>query len=249
MLALTRPVPTSINACELTHLARDPIDLARAREQHDAYERALRELGCRIERIEPRDDLPDSVFVEDLAVIVDEVAVITRPGAESRRAEVAGVAAALGRYRPLVTIEAPGTLDGGDVLRVGRTVFVGSTARTNEAGIAQLRAALPLYDVRAIRVTGALHLKTAVTNVGDDTLLVNPEWVSPADLAGFDILHVDPGEPFAANTLLVGGTALRGAQFPKTNARLGVPMKVVDLSELAKAEGALTCCSLLVAGS
>src|SRR5450759_3872284 len=130
-LALTRSVPASIGNCELTHLSREPIDYARAVAQHAQYEAALRRLGCRVQRLPDAPDLPDSVFVEDTAVVFDDMAVIARPGAASRRAEVEALIAALGPHRRLACIEAPGTLDGGDVLVTPDRVFVGMSGRTN----------------------------------------------------------------------------------------------------------------------
>ncbi len=140
LLALTRALSPRIVDCQLTHLERQPIDLARAAEEHTAYERQLSELGATVRRLPPAPELPDGVFVEDTAVVLDEVAVIARPGAESRRGETASVAADLAGYRPTIAIESPGTLDGGDVLVVDRQVFVGRSTRTNAAGIEQLRA-------------------------------------------------------------------------------------------------------------
>jgi dimethylargininase len=244
-------VSPAMAACELTHLARVPIDPAIAASQHLEYERALARLGCRIEHVPPAPALPDSVFVEDTAVVVDELAVMARPGAESRRPEVTGVAEVLRRYRPLVTIDAPGSLDGGDVKRAGRVLYVGESGRTNDAGISQLRAHLaPLgYEVRAVRPTGCLHLKTAVTAVSDGAVLLNPEWISPALFDGLDVITVDPGESFAANVVRVGSAVLTAAAFPRTRRILehrGVDVHVVDVSELAKAEGAVTCCSILL---
>src|SRR5581483_2905941 len=181
-VALTREVSASIARCELTHQARVPIDVGIARAQHAAYERALADAGYRVERIAAADDLPDAVFVEDIAVVVDELAVVARPGAESRRAEIPPVEAALRAYRTIVAIEPPGTLDGGDVLRAGRRVFVGVSSRTNRDAVAQLRRLLAPcgYTVDEVTVAGCLHLKSAVTAAGDDVLVVNPEWI-PAD--------------------------------------------------------------------
>ena len=246
-IAFTRAVPWTIAACELTHLEREPIDFARACEQHAGYERALADAGCEVRRVEAAPQMPDSVFIEDTAVVTDDVAVICRPGAESRRGETAAVAEALGALRPLVRIEAPGTLDGGDVLRVGRRLWVGNSGRTNADGIAQLRAALPGYDVRAVDVHDCLHLKSAVTQVGERMLLLNPEWVDARDFDGFEVIEV--AEPYAANALCVDGTLLYPAAFPRTADRLraaGIDPVIVDASELAKAEGALTCCSILL---
>jgi dimethylargininase len=254
IVAITRSVSPSIVHCELTHLAREPIDLARAAAQHARYEAALAALGCTVERLPDAPDLPDAVFVEDAAVVLDRIAVVTRPGAASRRPETASVAAALARYRALRAIEAPGTLDGGDVLRVGTRLFVGRTGRSNAAGIAQLArfAAEDGLTVVPVEVSGCLHLKSAVTEFAPGRLLVQPEWLDLAPFAGLDRLPVDPAEPSAANVLRVGPGLLVAAAYPRTRARLeaeGIAVQVVDASELAKAEGALTCCSLIVTPS
>lgn len=237
-------------ACELTHLARVPIDVDRARSQHEEYERALGQAGCVVERLDAPPEMPDSVFIEDVAVVFDELAVITRPGALSRRAETVAVAAALARYRRLHAIEAPATLDGGDVLVAGHRVFVGRSARTNQAAIAQLRSVLgPLgYTVCDVEVRGCLHLKSAVTAVDDDLLLVNPKWIDPARLPGFSIIEIDSREPTAANALRVGDRIIYPAACPRTAERLvqrGLAVQSVDVREIAKAEGAVTCCSLV----
>lgn len=249
-VALTREVSRSITECELTHVARTPIDLATARAQHREYEDALASLGVRVVRLPELPDRPDAVFVEDAALVLDEVAVLTRPGAPSRRPEVDAMADALAAYRPLVRITEPATLDGGDALRLGRTLYVGLTQRTTSAGIASLRVLLdPFgYEVVEVQVAGALHLKTAVTQVSDEWILVNPAWVEPSHFAGYDVLTVDPAEPFAANAVLVNGGVIHSTAFPRTQAMLrahGITVVGVDASELAKAEGGVTCCSLL----
>jgi dimethylargininase len=247
LIALTRDVAASINDCRLTHLERTPIDLDRAREQHRAYEEALRAAGCVVERLPQLDDFADSVFVEDAAVVVEELAVITRPGAESRRGETASVAAALRRHRSVVEIEAPGTLDGGDVLRNGDEVFVGISERTNEAGAEQLAMHLEPYGyfIHRVAVRGALHLKSAVTFVSDERVVLNPEWIDAAAFRAWEVIAVDPAEPFGANVLRANGTLFVSPAYPRTNARLGVAVTELDCSELAKAEGALTCCSVI----
>jgi dimethylargininase len=251
VIALTREVSPAIADCELTHLERVPIDLDRARLEHAAYERALVAEGCLVQRVPAPADEPDAVFIEDTAVVLDELAVITRPGAASRRAETIGVTESLRALRPIARIREPGTLDGGDVLRIGRRIYVGVGARTNDAGVDQLRAltALHGYEVRAVRFTGALHLKTAVTLVGDELVLVNPAWVDATLFEGARSLSIDPREPFAANALLIGERVLHGEQFPKTRRVLetaGVSVVPVPAAELAKAEGGVTCCCLLV---
>jgi dimethylargininase len=249
-IAVTREVSPSLGDCELSYVPREAIDVAHARAQHRDYQRALEILGCRLLTLPAEPDLPDSVFVEDVAIVLDEVAVLTRPGALSRRAEVASVAEVLRRYRPVLAIEAPGTLDGGDVLRVGRTLYVGESARSNAAGIAQLRELLAGhgYAVQGVPTRGCLHLKSAATQLGDDTLLLQPDWVDRDRFADFHVIEVDPTEPHAANVLRIGDALVMPASFPRTRQRLldaGFQVMVVDVSELQKAEGAVTCCSLV----
>lgn len=248
--ALTREVSLTIGQCELTHLPRRPIDPALAARQHRAYEQALAELGCSVRRLPAEPDLPDAVFVEDTAVVLDEVAVMARPGAASRRPEVASVAQALQAYRDLAWIEPPGTLEGGDVLRVGRSLYVGRSSRTNAAGIEQFRHLVERlgYRVHVVEVHGCLHLKSAVTLVAEGTLLIHRDWIDPQPLATYRLIDVDPAEPFAANALLVGGGVVYPSAYPRTRERLereGIVVHTVDLTELAKAEGGVTCCSLI----
>jgi dimethylargininase len=243
-------VSPSIGQCELTHLARTVIDPDLARRQHGAYEQALARLGCEVRRLPAAADLPDSVFIEDVAVVLTELAIVTRPGAPSRRAEVAAVEAALLSYRPVATIEAPGTLDGGDVMVVGRTIFVGASGRTNTAGVEQLTTlATPWgYHVQPVAVRGCLHLKSAVTAIANDRLLANKQWLDLEPFRDFDLLDVDDSEPSAANAVRVRDTVLYPSAFPRTRARLeqcGIDVVTIDVSELAKAEGAVTCCSLI----
>lgn len=249
-IAVAREVSAALAGCELTYIPREAIDVARARVQHHDYRCALESLGCRVLSMPAEAALPDSVFVEDVAIVLDEVAILTRPGASSRRAEVSSVAELLRRYRPTLAIEAPGTLDGGDVLRVGRTLYVGLSARSNAAGIAQLRELLHThgYAVESVSTRGCLHLKSAVTALAEDTLLLQPAWVDRERFAGLRIIEVDPAEPHAANVLRIGHALLMPASFPRTSQRLldaGFEVTAVDVSELQKAEGAVTCCSLV----
>ena len=250
IIAVTRPVSATINHCELTHLNREPIDLERARQQHATYERALEAAGCAIVRLEEAAELPDSVFVEDTAIVFDEVAFVTRPGAETRRPETPPVAELLRRYRSVRQIEAPAIVDGGDVIVAGRAVFIGQSRRTNDAAVAQLRRTLePLaYEIHTVPVTGCLHLKSAATAVGENRLLINPAWVERKAFAGLDLIEIDPLEPSAANVLRIGPELICANRFPRTCERLeheGFVVHAVDLTELAKAEGAVTCCSLI----
>lgn len=251
LIAYTRAVSPTLADCELTHLERQSLDIARAAREHDAYESLLRRLGATVRRLPAEPALPDAVFVEDTAVVLEEIAVITRPGAASRRPETASTAAALAAHRPLAHIDAPGTLDGGDVLVASRRVFVGLSTRSNRAAIDQLARLLrPLdYEVVPVAFGGCLHLKSAVTRVADDLLLLNPRWVDPAVFEGYRAVAVDPTEPHAANALALGGAVIHPLHFPRTRARLeaeGLRVAPVAMSELAKAEAGVTCCSLIV---
>lgn len=254
-IAIIRPVSRRIVDCELTHLAREPIDYARAVAQHADYEAALIRRGCEILRVPAAHDLPDAVFVEDVAVVLDEVAVMTRPGAPSRRDEGRDVETVLSRFRNIVRIQEPGTLDGGDVLRVGKRLFVGLSARTNDEGIAQLRTLIAEfgYEVRSAALHDCLHLKSAVTAVGEHTLLGNSAWVNPRQFGAVEWIEVDAHEPFAANALWVNEGVIYPRAFVHTAELLrkllharNASLDLVDASELAKAEGGVTCCSLIL---
>lgn len=250
LIAITRDVSSGMQECELTYLPRVQIDVERARAQHHAYVKTLEALGCRVISLAAEPDLPDSVFVEDTALVLDQLAVITRPGAVSRRAETASIASALEPYRELRFIQAPGALDGGDVLRVGKTIYVGISTRSSRQGIEQLGQTVALfgYRVQAVPVDGCLHLKSAVTRVGPEELLINRKWVDPAYFHGLRLIDVDPSEPYGANALLIGEHALYSASWERTRDRLeraGLAVRTVDVSELEKAEGAVTCCSLI----
>jgi len=261
LLALTRAVPRSIERCELTHLERTPIDYARAVEQHAAYEAMLVRAGCTVQRLPAAPDLPDSVFVEDTAVVFDDIAVIARPGAESRRPEVEAMVAALRPLRRLAFIQAPGTLDGGDVLVTPGKVFVGISGRTNADGARQLATHIAPFGfgVIPIQVEGCLHLKSAVTLSrwlpplgGRATLVINTAWIDPTPFQNFDLIEVDPSEPAAANVLCVNDIVICAEEHPRTRQRLaasGFVTLAVPAGELAKAEGGVTCCSVLVTGA
>jgi len=251
LVALTREVSPSIGRCELTHLTRRAIEVGAAMEQHRQYEKCLADFGCEVHRLPAELDLPDSVFVEDTAVVLDELAVIMRPGAASRRAETPTVADALKPFRRLYAIEPPGTMDGGDVLSLNRVLYVGLSSRTNTAGLKQLEAVCrPFgYSVKPMGIKGCLHLKSAVSQVGPNMLLVNRAWLDVNAFKGLEFVEVDPSEPMAANALLVGESIVYPRAHEKTRWRLedrGLSVKTVDVSELAKAEGGVTCCSLIL---
>jgi dimethylargininase len=250
LIALTREVSPAIAGCELEFLDRQPIDLALAVEQHRHYQDCLAELGLHVAILAAAPDLPDSVFVEDPAIVLDEIAVITRMGAVSRRGEHEALARALAPYRDLRSIEEPGTLEGGDVMRVGKTLYVGYSRRTNIAGIQQLAAMLhPLgYFVVPVEVRGCLHLKSACCYIGDDTVLANRAWMDPDALCGLKLLDVPAEESRGANALRIADTVLMPAAFPQTCElleRSGFRVRRIDNSELLKAEAGVTCTSLI----
>ena len=194
LVALTRAVSLGLTQCELTHLCRVSIDVGRATAQHDEYEHVLSALGCQVERLGTDDSMPDSVFIEDTALVLDELAIVTRPGAETRRRETEEVQRALTPYRRVVAMSAPDTMDGGDVIVLGKTVVVGLSSRTNQSAVDTLRRlAAPFgYEVRTAEVTGCLHLKSAATAIADDAVLINRHWVSPEVFKGCRLVDVDP---------------------------------------------------------
>lgn len=250
LIALTRGVSPTLANCELQELTREPIDIAKAVEQHSCYEKLLEELGARVMALPAEPQFPDGVFVEDPALVLDEIAILTRPGAESRRGEGESIAKALAEFRPLHWIQAPATLEGGDVMRIGKRLYVGVSRRTNSEGIDQLsRLVSPFgYQVIAVPVRGCLHLKSACCYIGNDTILANRNWVDAALLDGFRILDVAPDEPRAANILQIRDALIYPDAFPRTSELLGnsgFRVRAIDASELAKAEGGVTCTSLL----
>jgi dimethylargininase len=249
-IAVTREVSRSLGDCELSYVGRVAIDVERAAAQHEAYRHALVSLGCEVIALPAEHELPDAVFVEDVAIVLDELAILTRPGAVSRRPEVETIARELGKHRALKSIEAPATIDGGDVLTIGRTIYVGESARTNADGIAGLRriAGAVGYAVQPVAIRGCLHLKSAVSELADGVVLINPDWVDPRLFASFHTIAIDADEPHAANALRIGDGVIYPASFPRTRRRLDearIAMTIVDVSELQKAEGAVTCCSLV----
>ena len=248
LTAITRAVSPALNRCELSYLDREAIDVDRAREQHAAYEALLGELGARVISLPADPELADSMFVEDPAVVVDEVAVVTRMGVESRRGEAESLGEALARFRPVRRMEAPATLEGGDVMRAGRTLYAGLSKRTNREGVAALARALqPFgYRVEAVEMRDCLHLKSGCSYLGDDTVLANPAWIDVGIFAGMRIIEV--GEAWAANVLRIRDTAIMPEGFPRTRERLekaGWKVRALDTSELRKAEAGVTCMSLV----
>lgn len=252
MIALTRRPAFSLVNCEVEFVPRERIDPHLAFRQHEAYCRALRQMGVAVEVLPPEEMYPDSVFIEDNAIILDELAVITSMGTPSRQDEAALLLPVLARHRRLVTISPPATIEGGDVLRVGKRLYVGVSSRTNRAGVEALRAiAEPLgYEVTPIVTRACLHLKTACTSLDDETLLVNPAWLDSDALGSFRLVHVPVEEPFGANVSCLPGGVLVRASCPLTRALIeahGYGTTDVELSEFSKANAGPTCLSLLIA--
>jgi dimethylargininase len=253
VIAITREVSPSIQSCELTHLKRVSIDYKLACEQHQCYEDLLKEQGCHLIHLQAEVDLPDSVFVEDTAVVLNECAILTRPALLSRRPEVKSIEDVLKPYRNCMRINTPGTLDGGDVLVLNKTIYIGLSSRTNKSGIEQVRQIGELFGYRVVPVPvhNCLHLKSGVSRISDHTLLINPDWIDPKLFPPHAFILTHPEEPFAANALCVGQSVIYPAAYPKTRERLeqkGVSVRQVDVSELGKAEGGVTCCSLIFQG-
>lgn len=250
LTAFTRRPSDLIADCLLTYMDRDPINAAVAREQHAAYEQLLTQLGVRVVSLPPRSDLPDSVFMEDTAVVLDELAVLCAMGDPGRAGETALTEELLGPHREIAHVPPSASLEGGDVFRVGRTLYVGRSTRSNDAGIQALaRHIEPLgYEVRAVNVTGCLHLSTGASHLGDGLVLANPEWIDTAALDRHELIAVDPAEPWAANAMLIGDALIMPAECPRTIekvAKTGRRVEATPISELAKAEAGVTCMRLL----
>ncbi len=251
-IAITRKISPRFNECELTHIERTPIDINIARAQHSEYIQALSDLGCRVIELPEEPSLPDSVFVEDTAFILPEVAVITRPGADSRKAETDAVAEAVSPFRHTVKVREPATVDGGDVLILGKNIYIGLSTRSNHSAVNQIQELLYAYGYKVcgVPLNDCLHLKTAVTRVDDRTLLINRSWVDARPFKDFKWIEVDASEPYAANCLPIHGQIIFPKAFPRTQAKLasdGYEVYALNVDELAKAEGGVTCCSLIIA--
>jgi dimethylargininase len=249
-LILRRP-GIDLTRAQLTHISRAPISAELAAQQHANYRDALTPYVCEIVDLQALSGHPDCPFVEDMQIALPEAFILCRSGAVSRRGESASIAEILPTDRPQYKINAPATIDGGDVLRIGKTLYVGLSTRTNQAGIAQIAAAVRLhgYRVEAVAFSQALHLKTAVTLLAPDLLLINPNWVGHDCFANLHRIEVDPSEPFSANSLSIEGTVFMQEVHQKTSAKVraeGFAVTLIDISEFAKAEAGLTCLSVVV---
>jgi dimethylargininase len=252
MLAITHLPSPKMEHGERTFIGRDPIDFQLALRQHAEYHRLLLLCGASVQTLVVNSHLADCAFIEDTAVVLDEVAILCSMGTPSRLAEPMPIHAELGKHRRAIPIEPPATLEGGDVLRVGKTLLVGRSSRTNSAGIEALDAITrPLgYRVVAIPVHACLHLKTACCALPDGRLLVNPSWIDLKPLTDFKQIEVPPDEPFGANILLVQDHIIIEATNARTTALIrefGFQVHPINLSEFAKAEAGVTCLSLLIA--
>ncbi len=249
MLALLHVPSPRMNECVVSFVERQPIDLALVHQQHANYCRLLEECGATLTILRENSDYPDCVFIEDTAIVLDELAIIAALGAPSRRGEAAGVEATLREHRPIARIVPPAMLEGGDVLRVGKQLLVGVTTRSNARGIEALAALAPGYTVIPVRVRGCLHLKSACSALPDGRLLISKDYLDLEPLAGFGLLDAPPQEPGAANIVVCGGRICMPSAHARTAELLsqqGFEVHSTDLSEFAKAEGSATCLSILI---
>jgi dimethylargininase len=252
LIALTRTPSPHLDRCHLTHIPRHPIDPDRAREQHREYEFLLRGLQVQVFRLPETPDLPDGVFVQDTALVCDELAISAPLFLPSRQDEAVSTMMALAWYREVIPFTPPATFDGGDVIIADRDVFVGLSGRTNRAGFEQIREVMQTelgeYRVHAVRLNGCVHLKTGCAYLGRGLFVINRRWVDAAAFAGFECINVPDDEPFGANTLTVHGTVIVSAACPRTAAAIaqaGFSVLPVDISEFEKAEAGVSCLSLL----
>jgi len=250
MIAMTHVPSPNMEQCERTYVARTPIDYPRAVRQHEEYCRVLQACGAEVLILEVNRDMPDCAFVEDTAIVLDEVAVLASMGPVSRRSEPAGIELELREYREIHRIEMPAKLEGGDLLCVGRRLLVGLSSRTNRAGVNALEAVVRRYgyEILPVAVRECLHLKTACTALPDDSLLINPAWIDVGALRGFELVPVPDAEPWSANVMRIGNGVCVAADHLEIVGLIrkrGFEVHTIDLSEFAKAEGGVTCLSIL----
>jgi len=249
--AICRCISPRFNECEITHIERQQINLNKARIQHEEYVRTLAILGCTILELPEEENYPDSVFVEDTAIILPELAVLANPGAVSRSGETESIAKVLAQFRPIFELPPSARLDGGDVLVMGKQVYIGMSTRSNIESVTQLKNLLSPrdYQVTGIEMVGCLHLKSAVSRIDDDTLLINRQWVDGSQFNRFKLIDIATTEPHAANCLPIRGEIIYPSNYPKTRERLerlGFSIRAIELDEITKAEGGVTCCSLIL---
>ena len=250
MIALTHAPSLQMGQCLLTYLDRQPIDYELAQAQHRAFCQMLRRAGVRVRTLQTHVRSPDAVFIEDTAIVLDEIAILTSPGKATRRRELAAVERALADLHIIRRIEPPAMIEGGDVLRIRRELLVGLSSRTNSTGVTRLAQIVQPcgYRVIPIPIDHCLHLKTACTALNDHTLLVNPDWIDTAKLTRFKLLSVPADEPWGANVIRLNNRIWLPAAHRQTAAKLrqaGYQTQLLELSEFAKAEGGISCLSLL----
>jgi len=249
-IALTRGISAAIDRCEVSFIDRAPIDVQKMKQQHRAYEDMLRSMGYEVVQIPADDSCPDCCFIEDTALVLDEIAVITYPGSEARRGEVPGVVPTIEKYRKTVRIEPPATLEGGDVLRIGRNLYVGLTQRTNAQGVESLRSLVKPYGytVTGVPTPGALHMKSVCTAADDRTIVADPTRMDASVFKDYDVVEIPPDEWMGGDLLPINGTVCMIEGFPKLKTALearGLEVRTQNMSEFLKAEAGLTCLSLL----
>ncbi|NNK96298.1 MAG: dimethylargininase [Desulfobacterales bacterium] len=251
LTAFTHAPSPYLGQCELTYLPRQSIDIEVIKTQHIDYCDMLRRCGVTVLTFNHNDRLPDSVFVEDTALVLDEIGIILSMGTESRREENTFIASQLAKYRALERIRQPAQLEGGDILQIGKDLYVGLTSRSNQLGAQALaNIVAPFgYRVETVEVIECLHLKTGCTALDENNVLINPQWVDSASFEKLNQLNVPPEEEFAANILRLGDIICMPSGFPRTRKMiedLGYKVMVIDISEFQKAEAGLTCISLLI---
>ena len=247
---VTHAVSPNIGRCELTFMERVPIDYERAVQQHEEYCEMLTRRGVAVTTLYDNLSCADCCFVEDTALVLDELAIIASMGAVSRRSETAAIASELAKYRELVCLNYPSTLEGGDVLQAGKNIFIGLSTRTTRRGIEEVVRILKAFDYRIfpVPVRGSLHLTTACSFIDDETVLINPRWADADSFHNFRVLDIPDDEPWAANTIRIDETVCLEASFQKTIALvhdINDDIEVLNISEFLKAEGGLSCLSLL----
>lgn len=250
LTAITHTPSPFLNQAELTFLSRQPVDADNAMLQHKSYCDMLHKCGVNVITLDKNSSLPDSVFVEDTALVLDEIGIMMPMGAASREEETKVVETKLADFRTIKYIKRPAKLEGGDILQIGRRLYVGLTSRTNIEGIKVLEEIVRPhgYDVRSVNVHGCLHLKTGCTALDDRTILINPDWVDPKPFENFHQVAVPSEEPFAANILRITHMICMHSGFEKTRQKiekLGYKVEVTDISEFLKTEAGMTCISLI----
>jgi len=250
MLTCVTHLPSpALQDCELTFVESEPISYEKAVKEHNNYCKMLEECGARIVTLDDNISLPDSVFVEDPIIVFDELAVLTSMGVKSRRKESAALEMFFRQYRDVKQISLPAKIEGGDVLKIGKRIYVGESPRTNNLGFQALCNILePLgYEVTAVSVRGCLHLKTGCTALDEKNILINPDWVDETPFRDYKLIKTLPSEPFGANVLPLHNTICMNAAFPKTIElvkALGYKVVSTDITQFTKAEAGLTCMSV-----